>query len=188
MGYNTSFQGSFELDRPLTENHSAYLHAFAQTRRMKRDARKTAERLDPLRELAGLPVGVDGGYFVGAEGAYGQEFGAPDVLESSDPPEGQPGLWCQWVPNEEGTAIVYDGGEKFYSFVEWIKYLVEHFLEPWGYKVNGSVMWQGEDIGDVGKIFVRNNEVRVVEMTSLPEPDWDEDRSEGTTTIFDSPD
>ena len=44
----------------------------------------------------------------------------------------QPGLWCQWVPNASGTAIVWDEGEKFYYYIEWIKYLIEHFLRAVG--------------------------------------------------------
>ena len=51
----------------------------------------------------------------------------------------QPGLWCGWRPNEDGTVIEHDGGEKFYDYTEWIQYLVHHFLEPWGYKLNGDV-------------------------------------------------
>jgi hypothetical protein len=71
----------------------------------------------------------------------------------------QPGLWCQWVPTDDGTMIVWDEGEKFYDYVEWLRYLIEHFLRPWGYTLNGAVIWQGEESDDRGRIHVNNNAI-----------------------------
>jgi hypothetical protein len=91
------------------------------------------------------------------------------VIEYNAPVANQPGLWCQWNPSEDGTEIVWDGSEKFYNYVEWIEYLIDTFLEPWGYKVNGSVVWQGEDTGDVGVIEVKDNVVTKHEgVVSVP--------------------
>lgn len=73
----------------------------------------------------------------------------------------QPGLWCQWIPNGDGTAIVWDEGEKFYEYVEWIEYLIHHFLAPWGYELDGSVTWQGEETDDKGIIVITSNVVSV---------------------------
>src|ERR1700679_4010920 len=156
MGYSTDFSGRFELDRPLTPEHKAYLLAFNRTRRMKRDSTKTAFIADAVREAAGLPNGMDGAYFVGSQADFGQEK-TPDVVDYNSPPAGQPGLWCQWTPTDDGTAIEWDGGEKFYDYVAWIEYLVSHFLAPWGYNVNGTVEWEGESRGDVGRIVVADN-------------------------------
>jgi hypothetical protein len=63
------------------------------------------------------------------------------------------------VPNDDGTAIVWDGGEKFYEYVDWIEYLINNFLQPWGYVLNGEVEWFGEDRDDRGLIVVDNNAV-----------------------------
>lgn len=156
MGYTTEFSGSFRLDRPLAAEHAAYLHKFNQTRRMKRDSVIAAHLADPVRIAAGLPVGVDGCYFVGGLGFAGQSDDA-SVLDHNHPPEGQPGLWCQWMPSDEATAIVWDRGEKFYSYVEWIIYLIDNFLAPWGYRLNGTVRWKGEDSDDRGRIVIKNN-------------------------------
>lgn len=111
MGYDTEFEGRFELDRPLTTHHKCVLDDFNDTRH-------------------------------------------DDILFN-----GLPGIWCNWVPSNDGTAIVYDGQEKFYHYAEWIQYLIEHFLKPWGYTVNGEVSWFGENRSDVGKIVVKNNVV-----------------------------
>ena len=170
MGYTTDFTGSFEISRPLTPEHRRYMRAFAGTRRMQRDATAAAELDDPVREAAGLSVGDEGGYVVPAAtfsedggleiDGFGQNADR-SVRDSNEPPTGQPGLWCQWEPNEDGTAIQHDEGEKFYNYVEWLRYLVEHFLAPWGYTLSGEVEWVGEDSSDRGKIVVVANESAV---------------------------
>jgi hypothetical protein len=45
--------------------------------------------------------------------------------------------------------------------VDWICYLIDQFLKPWGYVVNGEVTWSGEESGDLGLIEVTDNKVRV---------------------------
>jgi hypothetical protein len=160
MGYTTDFYGEFNLDKPLSPEHKAYLEAFAETRRMIRDDKIASNMEDPIRIAAGLPVGIDGCYFVNGVGDFGQDEDA-SVKNSNTPPSGQPGLWCQWVPSFEGTAIVWDGGEKFYNYVEWIEYLVENFFKPWGYVLNGEVEWQGEERDDRGMIVINDNVVKV---------------------------
>lgn len=74
-----------------------------------------------------------------------------------------PGFWCQWVPTEDGWGLVWDGGEKFYNYVEWLEHLINKFFIPWGVKLNGEVEWEGEESGDLGQIVIRDNEVEVRE-------------------------
>lgn len=73
--------------------------------------------------------------------------------------KGMPGIWCQWVPNEEGGAIEHDQGEKFYEYIPWMKYLIDTFLKPWGYIANGAIEWDGEDSDDHGILEVTDNVV-----------------------------
>ncbi len=162
MGYTTDFMGAFNLDRVMAPAHAKYLTNFNCTRRMKRDIENSILDNDPVREAAGLSLGKEGGYYVGSkkDGNYGQDKDT-SILEYNIPPRGQPGLWCGWTVGERGDTIEWDGGEKFYSYVEWLEYILEHFLIPWGYKLNGSVTFQGESIEDRGKILVRDNKVTV---------------------------
>lgn len=160
MGYHTSFDGEFAITPTLTPEHLAFLKAFNETRRMHRNAAKAETLSDPARTAVGLPVGPQGAYFVGGQGFMGQDDDA-SVVDYDDPPSGQPGLWCQWVPNEAGTALAWDEGEKFYDYVEWLAYLIEHFFKPWGYVLDGVVEWDGEDRKDVGTITVTGNEITV---------------------------
>lgn len=166
MGYTTEFRGSFKLDRPLAIEHKTYLEKFAETRRMNRDAGIASGFPDPVREAAGLPIGENACNFTGGLGFCGQD-GDPSVLNHNSPPPGQPGLWCQWVPDYGGTQIIWDEGEKFYFYVEWIEYLIANFLGPWGYVLNGSVDWVGEDVfGDRGTIKIVDNVVTVKEFAN----------------------
>ncbi len=160
MGYTTNFDGQFNLTKPLLPEHMAYLEKFNETRRMVRDARKAEALPDPVRQRVGLPIGKDGAYFVGGTGLAGQDRDST-ILDYNQAPSGQPGLWCQWRPDSSGTAIVWDGGEKFYDYTEWLRYLIDSFLKPWGYVLNGEVTWQGEDSTDIGKIVVTDNAVVV---------------------------
>lgn len=147
MGYDTEFRGGFELDKPLSPEHKEYLTKFSETRRFS----KKAERFsDPIREKVGLPYGSQGCYSL---------VDCEDVLDYNCPPEGQPVLWCHWVPNDDGTEIVWDEGEKFYGYVTWLEYLIAHFLKPWGYVLNGECDWRGEGFYDLGTIIVKDNVV-----------------------------
>lgn len=153
MGYTTDFEGHFTLDKPLRPEHAAYLHAFADTRRMRRDPHKASVMPDPRREAVGLPIGVEGGYFVGGGGFAGQDRDA-SILDYNHEPDEQPGLWCNWVPTDDGAGVKWDGGEKFYYYTEWLNYLIEHFFTRWGYVISGKVAYSGESRGDVGHVKI----------------------------------
>lgn len=172
MGYTTDFDGEWKVEPPLKPDHRAYLKQFSVSRRMKRDPKATERLEDSLRVAVGLPVGVEGGYYVGPAGDNGQggmfrPRRTPEdrggILDSNSPPEGQPGLWCKWTPNQDGTAYHWSGAEKFYDYVEWMQYLLDHFLTPWGYKLSGRVDWQGEDEPDKGFMVIYNGRVFVNE-------------------------
>ena len=154
MGYTTEFQGEFSITPALTPEHRAYLKQFAKVRHMRRDEDQLEKLPDPIREAIDYAVGPDGCYYVGD----GDQF----ITDQNHPPATQPNLWCQWEPNEDGTALVWDGNEKFYEYDKWLEYLIEHFLRLWGYTVNGEVYWRGEECIDVGVIVVKNNSIKMV--------------------------
>jgi len=160
------------LDRRLSKKHREYLKAFNGTRRMKRDVSKMGDLKDPLRTAVGLPLGDEGCFYVGSSNNSGQDK-TEDVLDYNQHPSGQHSLWCPWMPSENGTEIEEDGSEKAYEYEEWLQYIVENFLEPWGYKLNGEVSWSGEDSDDRGTIYVKDNVVEgVPDVISNPGPSW----------------
>lgn len=160
MGYTTEFEGEFKLNKVMEEDHANYINKFCETRRMKRNPNLAKDLADPLREKVGLDIGEEGAYFVGGLGDFGQTHDK-SVIDGNSPPIGQPGLWCQWIVSEDRKSILWDGGEKFYKYVQWLEYIVKHFLAPWGYSLNGSVWWHGEDPSDIGLIEVKDNIVQV---------------------------
>ena len=78
-----------------------------------------------------------------------------------------PNSYCQWVPSRDGLGIEWDGNEKFYYYVEWLEYIIEHFLKPKGYVLNGAVPYQGEEMDDMGQLEVKDNEVKDIEMKAV---------------------
>jgi len=158
MGYNTDFSGCFTTDKKVDDKTLKLLKGLATTRRMKRDMSKLFPEMskDELLEK----FGEDGEFFIEGTGDYGQGEDC-SIVDFNEPPASQPGLRCQWLIDDDGKVIEWDGNEKFYDYVEWIKYLIDRILKPRGYIVNGEVTWEGEDNDDIGKIVVRDNVVTV---------------------------
>jgi len=150
MGYHTDFEGSFQLSKPATEQQIAYLNRFSYTRRVKRD-------VTILKETQGGAYGLNDEY--GVEGEFFVGECEKSINEINRTPSTQPGRWCDWVLTEDGTYRQWNGGEKFYNYVEWLEYLINNFFVKWGIELNGEVYWYGEDKDDLGKIEVENNKV-----------------------------
>lgn len=157
MGYTTEFKGRIEIEPPLSPAEIAYLTKFSDTRRMERK---------------------NGPYYCGT--GYGGQDNEPDIINYNGPPEGQPGLWCQWVPTEDGTALEWNGAEKFYNSAEWMAYLIDHFLKPGAigknadgsvvfgdHICNGTILAQGEDIEDRWLLSVDGNMVNTDDLVEV---------------------
>lgn len=163
MGYTTDFTGSVRVEPALNAAEVAYLRKFNQSRRM---------------------AGSLGPYYVDRPGDFGQER-TPDLYDYNQPPQGQPSLWCNWTPTEDGAAIEWDGGEKFHDADDWMAYLINHFLRSdaeasrsgedqfaaftFDHTVNGCIEAQGEDPDDLWRLIVTDNVVtRVDAAVSWP--------------------
>lgn len=144
MGYTTYFNGYLTLSKQPTPEQVAYINAFASTRRVRRKAEITAKLPDPIREAVGLPVGLDGGYYVGDDesgkfipGKNPEEHN--DIVDINTPPgqktwkerqaegdnsyitnitpEMQPGLWCQWVLEKEETEQHWNNAKQAFDTI-----------------------------------------------------------------------
>lgn len=158
MGYTTNFTGKMKIDPPLNSDQVNYINKFNNTRRMSRDASICAKMPDPVREAVGLPVGIEGEFFVGGLGFAGQD-NDKSILEHNSPSSTQPGLWCQWEVTENGKYLKWDGGEKFYDYIEWLRYIQDNMLKPWGSSLEGTIKWKGEDSSDRGAILAIDGEI-----------------------------
>ena len=194
MGYSTDFNGSLKLSRQATVEERDYINLISDTRRMKRDVNKLMEL---YQGKYGNPFAIDntpesiygefGEYFAmdGNDSGQGRDSSildyncAPGESSYGSPKTtkiGQPGLWCQWVIEEDGYELEWNGAEKFYNYIEWLKYLIDSFFEPWGIKLNGEIEWQGEDMSDRGKIGVIDNVVKTYKVEYVEDnsdEDWD---------------
>jgi hypothetical protein len=164
MGYTTDFYGEFNLNKKLEPNHLEYLLRFNVTRRMKRNLDHWVNK-----HTGQLTYGVEGEFFVGGSGESGQGREA-NIIDYNRPPSTQPSLWCGWKPNEDGTAIQWDGSEKFYCYSEWIVYIIQNFLAPSGYVLNGTVEYRGEDDTDQGYLHITNNILKVQQAKVVYSP------------------
>lgn len=153
MGYTTNFTGSIAISPPLNAEETKYLTSFVDSRRYDR---------------------VEGPYAI--EGVADRDSSASGYNKAA---EGQPGLWCQWIPNEDGTELEWDGGEKFYESEAWMRYLIEHFLQPGAHAaaqlpflqanhtLNGTITAQGEEPEDRWLLIVTNNTVERREISDV---------------------
>lgn len=109
MGSTTDFIGHIDIYPTLNDAEQAYLQAFSRSRRWDRE---------------------EGPYVVpGNPAAEEQDWdGDRDSYNRTAP--GQPELYCQWVPCLDGCCLAFDGYEKFYEPVGWMRYLIDHFLRP----------------------------------------------------------
>lgn len=123
-----------------------------------------------------------GPYYV--DGGHGFGDRDDDVLDGNCSDPSQPGLWCQWVPSDDGTEIAWDEGEKFYEADEWMAYIIDAFLKPDAlvkqlraaepdsplldgvpefadHVCNGVIYAEGEEHDDTWRLVVHDNECTV---------------------------
>ena len=167
MDYHTKFFGHVNVVPPLSSQEIEYLNKFSDTRRMDRSK---------------------GPYFVNGTGYAGQDHES-DIKDYNSPPSGQPSLWCHWVPTQDGSAIEWNGSEKFRNSLEWMKYLIEHFVgsNPFAKQVsteefsflqshtlNGEIAAEGESESDRWTLSVKDNKVtkpvKTVAKEVAPQP------------------
>jgi hypothetical protein len=150
MGYTTDFEGSFKTDKPVHDSIYELINGLQETRRMKRSG------LDKK-------YGVEGEFYYEDTDDCCQthEPSLGKIVNYNSPPSTQPSLWLQWIMSEDKQTIKWDGNEKFYYYVEWIEYIIKNILEPNGYKLNGEVEFQGEEMRDRGLIIIINNKVSI---------------------------
>jgi hypothetical protein len=128
--------GEFQINPPLQGIHFAYLERFGRIRHMKRDVVLLEKLRYPLRKAVGLPLGLDGAYYVAGEIPSEHH---PTIIEFNEPPQEQPGLWCFWEPSGDGESYIWRNGDKTYGHSTWLEYLIEHFLKPWNYTLSGRI-------------------------------------------------
>lgn len=112
MGFSTDFVGHIDIDPPLNDDEIEYLTAFAESRRFRREGGPYDVPGNPIAER------MD-------DGPHGEDYNVPG--------DGQPNLWCDWQVCWDGCCLAWNGTEKSYSMISWLRYLIDHFLAPGGH-------------------------------------------------------
>lgn len=161
MGYTTDFVGHIDIHPPLSAAECEYLTAFKESRRCQRPGGRYAVPGNPFAEEA-LPV-----------------------AQSNAVALGQPSLWCHWEPCPQGCCLSFDGLEKSYAPVDWLRYLIQHFLKPraaaalsdeewftgftFDHVLEGMVVGCRRDNKELFAINVRNNRVSTKILRAAPD-------------------
>ena len=111
MGYTTDFVGHIDIEPALNQDETEYLTAFSMSRRFARPEGPYAVPGNPMAALD-------------------EERESVDIDTYNRVATGQPQLWCQWVPCLGGCCLAFNGHEKFYEPIAWLRYLIQHFLKP----------------------------------------------------------
>jgi hypothetical protein len=90
-----------------------------------------------------------------------------DTRGPKDPQNESRYLYLQWVPTESLDGIVWDGEEKFYSYVECMTWLAAWLTER-GIGAAGLIRWAGEDADDHGEIVVVDASVTAKKFERKP--------------------
>lgn len=74
---------------------------------------------------------------------------------------------------EDRSGLIPEEGESRHGLATWLRLLAKHFLAPSSYLLNGDVTWTTEQSDDRGCIFIKDNEVEIVEDIIVnPGPSW----------------
>lgn len=153
MGHTTDFVGHIDIEPHLNASEIAYLEAFHHARHFDRGG-------SPY-DVPGNPLAPD-------------HEGVPTEQYSRLAP-GVPQLYCQWVVCGSGCCLTYDGVEKFYQPVAWLRYLIDHLLGPgaaaesecheqlreftFDHRLNGMIVGCRRDTRELFAITVTDNRV-----------------------------
>ncbi len=75
---------------------------------------------------------------------------------------------------DDGSLILPEEQESRHGVGSYLRLLIEHYLAPQGYVLNGTITWEeGSEKGDQGTMYVRDNQLEVVEdVCCNPGPSW----------------
>jgi hypothetical protein len=87
-----------------------------------------------------------------------------------------PDYKCQWEIfeyNRGSWLAAPDESANADADFDWLRYIAQELLGPWGYEVQGKIRWQGDENDDRGIVYAEGNQVEAVEDTITNKgPSW----------------
>jgi|GEM_PF-5528275 len=166
MGYTTDFIGGFGFSSTPSEYITKYINLFSETRHYKRNIEDINKFCNDNKNKPKIlnkhtffgNSGILGEFFVDKEGYFFNRENLPATETSNigcedynTPPDGVPGLWCDWKIN--GNQLVWDGAEKFYEYEDWFMFLSKNFFAFKNLFLKGAIIYHGEDDSDKGVLI-----------------------------------
>lgn len=90
-------------------------------------------------------------------------------LDDTWPPGYPDRGYCQWELTKDWMGLHWNGGEKFYEYVEWANYLIEKLFKPAGVSMTGNVKYSGEATDDCGVLVIENGIVVQKQFSAMAE-------------------
>lgn len=107
----------------------------------------------------------------------GRELDAAAVFQSIELACPKPDLpWCTGLltVSEDRSKLLPEEDDSRHGLVVWLRVVRDHFLDPSGYVLDGSIDFEGEDTEDHGTIFVKDSVIEVVDDVIFnPGPSWE---------------
>ena len=155
MGYTTDFEGKFYFNKTVDKRLEKFINDFSFTRHMLYNTEQIKQDFEFWRIFTyNGDLGKDGCFIADKEDLLdNKDKYIIDYNRSGDCPS----LWAQWIIEDDG--LVWDGGEKFYCYDEWLEFYIKNFFKDEGLVLNGVMYCYGEDSSDAGFLIVDENKV-----------------------------
>lgn len=67
-----------------------------------------------------------------------------------------PSPWCDlWISDDNKHIFPLSGRTQ--EAASWLRYIKKNYLDSWGYRLSGNVIWRGESTGDTGSLTIDEN-------------------------------
>ncbi len=155
MSLSIEVIGELSINPPLNKQEIEYLKKFSNMRRCE----------------------LNGGEYSTSKSitaTYDDPSNLPHDEKYNKVIKGQPSLWCQWVPTDDGKHIIFNNDSSDQNSGEWLPYLIEHFIgnKPLaktkkpeefsfleGHKCNGTITTHLISHEFVNTLYVKNNKI-----------------------------
>lgn len=166
--------GELKLSPALTNRESNFLKDFAKTRHFHRSWRVEDDNgknwVDPNNDFR--PTFSDPKYkeiylrsnINNNKEQKQYELNKWRCIDYHKANPGMPSLYCHWIPLDDNKTLKWDN-EDFSKGLDWLKFIIENYINPWRYQLNGELYVTNADSEfpfESGKIIVTDNIITLV--------------------------